>query len=104
MARWLNSDRGWALALMLIVAILLAGIPVVADAPLAGGPPTLTVNICHPLPGMNVSTTPCAAALRRIVRIPAHIDHDSGAVARFAPPRFDRLPDAPDPPPPRASI
>ncbi len=104
MARWLNSDRGWALALVLVVAILLAGTPVVADAPLSGGPPTLTVNICHPLPGINVSTSICVVVQTSVTKSMRPVDRDSGAVARFEPPRFDRLPDAPDPPPPRASI
>ncbi len=104
MARRLNSDTGWALALMLIVAILLAGVPIVADAPLSGGSPTLTVNICHPLPGVNVSTTLCEAAPTRIVHFPALVDRDFGAIALFAASQFDRPSDAPDPPPPRALI
>ena len=102
MARWLNSDRGWALALMLIAAILLAGVPLVADAPLSGGPPALMVNICHPPPGINVSISTCVVAQTGVIKSLRPVNRDSGAVALFAPPRLDRLPDAPDPPPPRA--
>ncbi|MBE3605187.1 hypothetical protein IMX07_16405 [bacterium] len=104
MARWLNSDRGWALALMLIVALLLAGIPVVADAPLSGGPPALMVDICHPQPGINVSTAPCEAARTRVVQFPELFKCDFGAVALVVAPQFDRPSDTPDPPPPRVLI
>lgn len=104
MTRRLNSDCGWALALTLIAALLIAGIPVVADAPLSGGPPALTINICHPLPGINVSTAPCEAAPARVARFPELVNRDFGAVALFVAPQFDRPSDTPDPPPPRVLI
>ncbi len=104
MRRRAHSDSGWALALALIAGVLLGGVPLVAGTALsaADSAPVFTVDICHPLPGLNVAATQCDLAPQRAVAaMPTGVDFDFGAVAAFVVRAVDRAPDAPDPPPPR---
>ncbi|MFI5352058.1 MAG: hypothetical protein ACHQZS_03770 [Candidatus Binatales bacterium] len=88
---------------VLALAILFAGVPVVIAAPTPNSGPVITIDICHPLQapvgGSAPSLTPTLAAHRFTASLADRGDAPDAIVASRAP-----LREAPDPPPPeRAS-
>ena len=91
-----------AIAVALIVALFIGGLPPLSGVTIAGtaGTPAFTLDICHPVPGANhglgFSAVPLSNAPRSIERpLP------SGAAQEPQVPLVIRASEAPDPPPPK---
>jgi hypothetical protein len=90
-------------AAALILALFVVGLPSLSGAIIAGaqGPPAFTLNICHPIPGINhgvaFSPFPLGNMLCSINRpLP------SGAAPELRDLLVIRASEAPDPPPPKS--
>ncbi len=89
------------IAAMLAVALAFASLPSGAGLVIVSSPtPTLTLDICHPLPGVDrtsvsvIAARPAPAVLR-VALI------DEGSIVEFHPARSPSFIPAPDPPPPK---
>jgi len=87
----------------LILALFVGGLPPLSGVTIAGteGPPAFTLDICHPLPGVNhglgFSAVPLINTLLSIERpLPC------GAAHELRSPLVIRAIEPPDPPPPKS--
>ena len=91
--------RQLAAAMALVVAMAslpTIGVIVIADR----NGPSITLDLCHPLPSLDTSSTLVLIARPAPPEIDATIASQK-TFAEFAPLPVDNLPDNPDPPPPK---
>jgi hypothetical protein len=97
-----QRDCSAMVAQALIVALLVGGLPLLSGVIITRteGAPAFTLNICHPLPGLNHGSGFSAVPL---VDGPPALDKPSprGAADDSQTPPVIRASEAPDPPPPK---
>lgn len=89
----------------LVVAILFAGLPMLAGVRMSvqDSRPAFTLDICHPIGGAVHAMTPCAAPLVPSQRSLQAL-HEAGVADESVVNRSSRLNEAPIPPPPKFDI
>jgi hypothetical protein len=101
----LNHRPGFstATAAALVLALFVGGLPPLSGVTITGaeGAPAFTLDICHPLPGINHGVAFSAFPLGHIL---CSIDRPlpSGAAPELRAPLVIRASEAPDPPPPKS--
>ncbi len=102
----LNHRHGFSTitAAALILALFVGGLPALSGVTITdtAGPPAFTLDICHPVPGVNhglaVFAFPLGNTLRSIERPRfSGVAHESRTLLII------RASEAPDPPPPKSS-
>jgi hypothetical protein len=86
---------------MVAIALAFAAVPSGAGVVIVSSPvPALTLDICHPLPGMD-RTTPAISLARPAPALAPVTLSDAGQIIDSAIARADAFDSAPDPPPPK---
>jgi hypothetical protein len=89
-----------AVAILVAVALLLGGMPIVASRAAPDSRPAFTLDICHPLQAVNAASGPCNLPILHAQAI-AHKPALVGILAEAIFTMATRPADAPDPPPPK---
>lgn len=98
-----RSEFSIAIAQALVVMLLIGGLPLLTGLIVVrtDGLPALTLNICHPLPGLNHGSGFSAVPL---VKVTPALGYHSGRSAAIESPTLCVIPttECPDTPPPKA--